>query len=159
MYAYYYRKHWDRSYFNLCAWEKTSLFCVKSEWGLIPATGKNSSNVLAFLDSQTDLFNHLHFKIKAGTIQFSVIWSVAGVCRGKGILVAGKMGRLPITVPSQLPLIMLSPPLAQIFNKAMGANTGEATDGKRERASHCWINSCIFSIAVWFWCVREGKWV
>lgn len=33
-------------------------------------------------------------------------------------------------------LITMSPPPAQAFNKVMVSNTGEATDGERERTSH-----------------------
>lgn len=33
-------------------------------------------------------------------------------------------------------LITLPSPPAQIFNKVMETNTGEATDGERERTSH-----------------------
>jgi len=51
---------------------------------LLSLVKNKNNNILLFLsDSQTDVPHHLHFLTKAGTIQFSVVWSLAGA-KGRG---------------------------------------------------------------------------
>lgn len=118
---------------------------------------KNNSNILEFLyGSQTDLLNHLHLSTKAGTIQFSVVWSLTGACRGKGILVAGKAGRVVITMPRQVPS-SLHCLLIQLkrATKLWRQTQGRKQMGKERELPTDWISNSIFNVAIWFWCMTE----
>lgn len=119
---------------------------------------KNNSNILEFLyGSQTDLLNHLHLVTKAGTFQFSVVWSLTGARRGKGVLVAGKAGGLVIAMPTQVPSWLHCLLIQKLKHapKLWRQTQGRKQTGKETERPADWISNSTFKVAVWFWCMTE----